>query len=62
MEDFPGKNVAVICHGTIIRYTLSDFAGYTLDTIRNGSVAVLEQDERGRLRLELVNDQAPAAL
>lgn len=61
MEDFPGKNVAVVCHGTIIRYTLSDFAGYTLDTIRNGSVTVLGQDEAGRLRLELVNDQVPAA-
>ena len=28
--DYPGKNVAVICHGTIIRYTLSHFAGWAL--------------------------------
>lgn len=40
--DFPGKNVLVVCHGTIIRYTLSDFAGYKLDTILNGSVALLD--------------------
>ncbi|MFJ2619889.1 histidine phosphatase family protein [Glutamicibacter sp. NPDC087344] len=60
MADFPEKNVAVICHGTIIRYTLSDIAGYKLDTIRNGSVAVVGQDEHGVLRLELVNDQVPS--
>ncbi|WP_313813941.1 histidine phosphatase family protein [Glutamicibacter sp.] len=59
MADYPGQNVAVICHGTIIRYTLSDIAGYQLDTIRNGSVALLGQDAQGRLVLELVNDQVP---
>lgn len=56
--DYPGKNVAVICHGTIIRYTLSHFAGYKLDTIRNGSVAILG-NESGSWQLELVNDQVP---
>lgn len=60
--DYPGKNVAVVCHGTIIRYTLSHFAGYKLDTIRNGSVAILGRDQAGQWELELVNDQIPAAL
>lgn len=61
MADYPGKNVVVVCHGTIIRYTLSDIAGWQLETIRNGSVALLGQDAAGKLQLELVNDQVPSA-
>lgn len=61
MADYPGKNVVVVCHGTIIRYTLSDIAGWQLETIRNGSVALLGQDAAGKLQLELVNDQLPSA-
>jgi len=61
MTDYPGKNVVVVCHGTIIRYTLSDIAGWQLETIRNGSVALLGQDAAGKLQLELVNDQVPSA-
>ncbi|PQZ98738.1 phosphoglycerate mutase [Arthrobacter sp. MYb224] len=56
--DYPGQNVAVVCHGTIIRYTLSHFAGYKLDTIRNGSVAILARRAAG-WELELVNDRVP---
>lgn len=59
-SDYPGQNVAVVCHGTIIRYTLSHFAGYKLDTIRNASVAILGHSAQGWV-LELVNDQVPAA-
>ncbi|MDR4534692.1 histidine phosphatase family protein [Glutamicibacter sp. PS] len=54
--DYPDKNVAVVCHGTIIRYTLSHFAGHTLDTIRNGSVALLERESTGWV-LRMVNDE-----
>ena len=61
MADYPGQNVVVVCHGTIIRYTLSDIAGWQLETIRNGSVALLGQDAAGKLQLELVNDQVPSA-
>ncbi|HAY43624.1 MAG TPA: histidine phosphatase family protein [Micrococcaceae bacterium] len=57
-SDYPGKNVAVVCHGTIIRYTLSHFAGYRLDSIRNASVAILEYGTEG-WELKLVNDQMP---
>lgn len=44
--DFPGKNVVVVCHGTIIRYTLSELAGYKLEAILNGSVALTDNNER----------------
>lgn len=40
--DFPGKNVAVVCHGTIIRYTLSALAGNQFDSILNGSVSLAD--------------------
>ncbi|UXN32100.1 histidine phosphatase family protein [Glutamicibacter sp. M10] len=60
--DYPGKNVAIICHGTIIRYTLSHLAGYKLDTIRNGSVAIVGQGQTGAWELELVNDAVPEKL
>lgn len=43
--DLPGQRVAIVCHGTIIRYTLSALAGYQLDTILNGSVSLLDNDE-----------------
>lgn len=43
--DFPGKNVVVVCHGTIIRYTLSDLAGYEQDAVPNGSVALVDNTE-----------------
>ena len=43
--DFPGKNVAVVCHGTIIRYTLSALSDREFDSILNGSVSMLDNDE-----------------
>ena len=54
--EFPGKNVAIVCHGTIIRYTLSSFAGYKLDQIRNGSVALMD-DSDGSWKVRSVNDE-----
>lgn len=55
--DFPGKNVVVVCHGTIIRYTLSDLAGYKLETILNGSVALTDNNE-GVWKVRSVNGAA----
>lgn len=52
--DFPGQNVAVVCHGTIIRYTLSALAGNTFDSILNGSVSLLDNDE-GSWKVRSVN-------
>ncbi|MBG6053674.1 putative phosphoglycerate mutase [Salinibacterium sp. CAN_S4] len=37
--DYPGENVVIVCHGTIIRYTLASLAGRTLDGILNGSIS-----------------------
>ncbi|MFJ6416687.1 histidine phosphatase family protein [Paeniglutamicibacter sp. NPDC091659] len=55
--DLPGKNVAIVCHGTIIRYTLSALAGYKFDTILNGSVSLLDNDE-GPWTVRSVNGEA----
>ena len=52
--DFPGKNVAVVCHGTIIRYTLSALAEYRFDSIINGSVSLVDNDE-GPWKVRSVN-------
>ncbi len=40
--DFAGRNVIIVCHGTIIRYTLAALAGHPIDGIRNGSISTLE--------------------
>lgn len=42
--DFPGKNVVVVCHGTIAKYTLIHLTGYPVDVILNGSVSTMERD------------------
>ena len=45
--DFADRNVVIVCHGTIIRYTLAALAGHPIDGIRNGSISTLEHDGRG---------------
>ncbi|MBH0115958.1 histidine phosphatase family protein [Salinibacterium sp. NG253] len=45
--DYPGKKVIVVCHGTIIRYTLSELAGRDFDQIVNGSVSTIEKLHTG---------------
>jgi probable phosphoglycerate mutase len=45
--DYPGKKVIVVCHGTIIRYTLSELAGRDFDHILNGSVSTIEKLHSG---------------
>ena len=39
--DFADRNVVIVCHGTIIRYTLAALAGRPVDGIRNGSISTL---------------------
>ena len=46
-DDYPGKRVIVVCHGTIIRYTLSQLAGREFDHIVNGSISNVERLESG---------------
>lgn len=40
--EYRGKNVVIVCHGTIIRYTLASIASRALDQIQNGSVSTLD--------------------
>ena len=54
--DYGDKNVVIVCHGTLIRYTLGAFAGRQFDAIRNGSVAEFEKDGSG-WRVLTVNDE-----
>jgi probable phosphoglycerate mutase len=46
--DFGDHDVVIVCHGTIIRYTLASLAGQTIDGIRNGSISTLEREPDGR--------------
>ncbi|EAR25658.1 YhfR [marine actinobacterium PHSC20C1] len=41
--DYADKKVIVVCHGTIIRYTLSELAGRDFDHIVNGSISTIER-------------------
>jgi len=54
--DYGDKNVVIVCHGTLIRYTLGHLAGRQFDAIRNGSVAEFEKDAAG-WRVLTVNDE-----
>lgn len=56
-DTYGDKNVVIVCHGTLIRYTLSDFAGTKLDAPRNGSVATFERDGES-WRVLSVNDES----
>ena len=41
--DFGDQDVVIVCHGTIIRYTLAALAGHPIDGIRNGSISTLRR-------------------
>jgi probable phosphoglycerate mutase len=42
--DFGRMDTIIVCHGTIIRYTLASLAGRRLPGILNGSISTLELD------------------
>lgn len=42
--DHPDGSVLVVCHGTIIRYTLARLAGRPVPGIDNGSVSMVRRD------------------
>ena len=48
-------NVVIVCHGTIIRYTLGALAGRQLPAIENGSTATFDRMGEG-WRVHTVND------
>lgn len=41
--DYPDKNVVVVCHGTIAKYTLIHLTGYPVEVIHNGAVSAMER-------------------
>jgi uncharacterized phosphatase len=43
-DDYRDRDVMIVCHGTIIRYTLSALAGFRLPGITNGSVSEFRLD------------------
>ncbi len=60
-DDYGDANVVIVCHGTIIRYTLSALAGQKLDSILNGSTATFDRIGEG-WRVHTVNDEALAVV
>jgi uncharacterized phosphatase len=59
-DDFPGQNVVVVCHGTIIKYTLIRLTGHPIDYVLNGTVSAMERDGDG-WRVLSVNGELVAA-
>ncbi|MCU1425154.1 MAG: histidine phosphatase family protein [Microbacteriaceae bacterium] len=59
--DYGDRNTLIVCHGTIIRYTLSSLAGRTFEQIHNGSVATFEKLGDG-WRVLTVNDEPVTAV
>lgn len=59
--DYPDADVVIVCHGTIIRYTLTDLIGRGIDGINNGSISefALEGEE---WRVLTVNGQPLVAI
>lgn len=42
-DDFGDRDTIIVCHGTLIRYTLASLAGRRLPGILNGSISTLER-------------------
>jgi uncharacterized phosphatase len=59
--DYGDRNTLIVCHGTIIRYTLSSLADRTFEQIHNGSVATFEKLGDG-WRVLTVNDEPVTAV
>jgi uncharacterized phosphatase len=54
VSDLPDGAVLVVCHGTIIRYTVARLAGRPVPGIDNGSISLLRFDD-GAWRVATVN-------
>lgn len=54
--EYGDRNTLIVCHGTIIRYTLAHLAGRPFEQIRNGSVSTFERDGEA-WRVLTVNDE-----
>src|SRR5690554_996878 len=60
-DEYPGKNVVIVCHGTIIRYTLAALADRAFDHILNGSVSTVDLVD-GAWRILTVNGETLESL
>ncbi len=41
--DYPGQNVVIVCHGTIMKYTLIRLTGHPVQNVQNGTVSAIER-------------------
>lgn len=46
-SDYPDRNVVVVCHGTIMKYTLIRLTGHPIEVVENGSVSAIERHGDG---------------
>ncbi|MET1042951.1 MAG: histidine phosphatase family protein [Microbacteriaceae bacterium] len=53
-DEYADRNVVIVCHGTLIRYTLAALHGEPLDRIQNGSVSTVDLVD-GQWRVLSVN-------
>lgn len=60
-QDYPDQDVVIVCHGTIIRYTLAALAGRPVDGILNGSISTFRLDGQ-QWNVLTVNGQPLVAL
>jgi probable phosphoglycerate mutase len=44
-DEYADRNVVIVCHGTLIRYTLASLLDHPIDQITNGSVSSLERTD-----------------
>ncbi|WP_157156568.1 histidine phosphatase family protein [Diaminobutyricimonas sp. LJ205] len=44
-DEYAGRNVVIVCHGTLIRYTLASLLDHPIDQITNGSVSTLDRTD-----------------
>lgn len=58
--DYPGQNVVVVCHGTIMKYTLIHLTGHPVDVVLNGAVSAIER-HGGGWRVLSINGEPVAA-
>ena len=56
-DEYDGRNVVIVCHGTLIRYTLGALHGHAFDHILNGSVSTVDLVD-GQWRVLSVNGSA----
>jgi uncharacterized phosphatase len=60
-EEFAGKRVLVVAHGTLIRLTLNRAIGRTLDSVQNAALNLAHHDASDGWQLEYFNGERVTA-